>query len=51
MELVGGRFGLKYFPRDPAMRAKTTGSWKDIGPWYNGSVVPGELPLPPSNKK
>ena len=35
-EAVGGRLGLKYFPRDPAMRAKTSGSWKDLGLWYDG---------------
>jgi hypothetical protein len=32
---VAGWAGVKYFPRDPAMRAKTSGAWKDIGVWYN----------------
>jgi len=32
---VAGWIGVKYFPRDPAMRAKTTGSWKDLGLWYD----------------
>ncbi len=27
--------GLKYFPRDPKLRAKTTGSWQEVGVWYN----------------
>lgn len=27
--------GLKYFPRDPALRAKSTGTWQDVGIWYN----------------
>lgn len=35
-EAIGGRLGLKYFPRDPAMRAKTSGSWTDLGLWYDG---------------
>jgi transglutaminase-like putative cysteine protease len=30
---------IKFFPRDPAMRSKTTGSWKDIGAWYNTLTV------------
>lgn len=31
--------GLKYFPRNPALRTKTTGTWRDIGVWYNGLVL------------
>lgn len=31
--------GLKYFPRNPALRAKTTGTWQDIGLWYNGLIL------------
>jgi hypothetical protein len=26
----------KYFPSDPKLRAKTTGTWNDIGIWYAG---------------
>jgi transglutaminase-like putative cysteine protease len=33
---VAGWVGLKYFPHDPAMRARTTGSWSDLGLWYSG---------------
>lgn len=33
---VAGWAGVKYFPRDPAMRTKSSGSWQDIGLWYNG---------------
>jgi Domain of Unknown Function with PDB structure (DUF3857)/Transglutaminase-like superfamily len=33
-ETVAGWAGVKYFPRDPAMRPKTNGSWKDMGLWY-----------------
>ena len=32
---VAGGMLVKYFPRDPAMRSKTSGSWLDIGTWYN----------------
>ncbi len=28
---VAGRMDVKYFPRDPKMRTKTTGTWKDLG--------------------
>lgn len=31
--------GLKYFPRNPALRTKTTGTWQDIGIWYNGLIT------------
>jgi hypothetical protein len=33
---VAGWVGIKYFPRDPALRAKSAGTWHDIGLWYNG---------------
>jgi Domain of Unknown Function with PDB structure (DUF3857)/Transglutaminase-like superfamily len=33
---VAGWVGLKYFPSNPAMRARTTGSWSDLGLWYAG---------------
>ena len=35
---VAGRMDVKYFPRDPKMRTKTTGTWKDLGLWY-GSLT------------
>jgi len=31
--------GLKYFPRNSALRTKTTGTRQDIGVWYNGLTV------------
>ena len=33
---VAGWAGVKYFPRDPKMRAKSSGSWQDVGLWYDG---------------
>jgi hypothetical protein len=31
---VEGHMVLKFFPSDPAMRDKTTGTWSDVGTWY-----------------
>jgi len=39
-EAVAGRMDVKYFPRDPAMRSKTSGSWNDIGAWESGLITP-----------
>ena len=36
MLAVVGRMDIKYFPSDPKLRAKTTGTWNDIGNWYAG---------------
>jgi transglutaminase-like putative cysteine protease len=36
MLAVAGRMDIKYFPRDPKLRAKTTGTWNDLGIWYAG---------------
>jgi hypothetical protein len=48
---VAAHLYLKYFPRDPSMRSKTTGSWKDIGSWYNGLVVPRRVATPAIKQK
>lgn len=42
---------IKFFPRDPAMRSKTTGSWRDIGVWYNGLTANSRTPTPAIQKK
>lgn len=31
---VAGWMGLKFFPQDPRLRAKATGSWSDVGLWF-----------------
>jgi len=31
---IESRMDIKYFPRDPKLRAKSSGSWNDIGIWY-----------------
>jgi len=42
---------IKYFPRDPGMRAKTTGTWNDIGAWYNSLIAPRRTITPEIQKK
>lgn len=31
---IAGWMGLKFFPKDPSLRAKATGTWGDVGMWY-----------------
>jgi transglutaminase-like putative cysteine protease len=42
---------IKYYPRDPAMRSKTSGSWKDIGLWDYGLIAPMRVATPSINAK
>jgi len=48
---VAGWVGLQYFPRDPAMRARTTGSWNDLGLWYAGLTQSTRNPSPEIKQK
>lgn len=48
---VAGRMEIKYFPRDPAMRSKTTGTWDDLGAWFSGLTVPSRTPTPAIQQK
>jgi transglutaminase-like putative cysteine protease len=48
---VSGRVGLKYFPHDPAMRTRTTGSWNDLGLWYAGLTQSTRNPSPEIKQK
>jgi len=50
-QAVAGRVGLKYFPHDPAMRARTTGSWNDLGAWYAGLTQSTRTASPEIKKK
>jgi hypothetical protein len=50
-EAVSGRMVIKYFPRDPALRAKTNGSWNDIGIWYSGLTASSRIPSPALQQK
>jgi hypothetical protein len=48
---VAGWVGLKYFPRDPTMRARTTGTWNDLGLWYAGVTQSSRTPSPEIKQK
>jgi hypothetical protein len=48
---VAGRMTLKYFPRDSAMRARSSGSWRDIGLWYSQLTANSRQTTPEIQKK
>lgn len=48
---VAGWVGVKYFPRDSAMRTKTNGSWKDMGLWYNTLTASSRVSTPEIKQK
>jgi transglutaminase-like putative cysteine protease len=48
---VASRMDIKYFPRDPALRAKSTGSWNDIGIWYANITAASRVPSPAVEQK
>jgi hypothetical protein len=48
---VAGWAGIKYFPRDPAMRAKSSGSWQDVGVWYEELTKSSREPSPALQQK
>jgi Domain of Unknown Function with PDB structure (DUF3857)/Transglutaminase-like superfamily len=50
-ETVAGWAGLKYFPRDPAMRPKTNGTWQDMGLWYVGLTKSSRVASPQIKQK
>jgi hypothetical protein len=43
---VQGHMLLKFFPRDPALRDKTTGTWNDLGMWYYNLIAPRRVATP-----
>jgi transglutaminase-like putative cysteine protease len=49
--VISSRMDLKYFPRDLNLRAKTTGSWDDIGSWYTGLTSASRVPSPEIQQK
>ena len=51
LDVVKSRMDLKYFPRDLKLRAKTTGSWDDIGSWYTGLTSASRVPSPEIQQK
>ncbi len=48
---VEGHMVLKFFPSDSALRAKTSGSWNDIGLWYYGLIAPRRVATPEIKQK
>jgi transglutaminase-like putative cysteine protease len=48
---VVGHMLVKFFPRDPAMRAKSTGTWNDIGTWYYNLIAPRRVATPEIKQK
>ncbi len=48
---VAGRMTVKYFPHDPVLRAKSSGSWRDIGLWYTQLTAASRQPTPEIQKK
>ncbi len=49
--VIAGHMIAKLYPRDPAMRAKTTGSWNDIGVWYEGLLTSRRVATPEIKQK
>ena len=43
-EAVAGRLGVSYFPRDPALQAKSQKSWQEIGRWYRDLTLDRRSP-------
>jgi hypothetical protein len=48
---VAGRMIIKYFPKDAALRVKSSGSWRDIGFWYAQLTADRRQPTPEMQKK
>ncbi len=48
---VAGHMDVKYSPRDPALRSKTSGSWNDIALWYAGLTVSSREASPEIKQK
>ncbi|HKV04039.1 MAG TPA: DUF3857 domain-containing protein [Candidatus Acidoferrales bacterium] len=48
---VAGWAGVKYFPRDPALRARSSGAWKDVGLWYGNLTQSSRIASPQIKQK
>lgn len=48
---IAGWAGFKYFPSDPALRAKTSGTWTDIGLWYDTLTASSRIASPEIKQK
>ena len=49
--VIDGQMGVKYFPQDPTLRAKTSGSWTDLGLWYGGLTANSRTASPQITQK
>jgi len=50
-EAIAVYMGIKYYPSDPAMRMKSTESWREIGLWYNDLTMSSRTPTAPVQQK
>jgi transglutaminase-like putative cysteine protease len=50
-EAIAGRMAVRYFPRDPALRAKSSGTWNDIALWYAGLTASSRASTPEIKQK
>lgn len=48
---IAVHMGIKYYPSDPAMRMKSTGSWREIGLWYNDLTASSRTLTPEIKQK
>lgn len=48
---VAARMDIKYFPGNPALRAKTSGTWNDLGVWYGNLTASSRTPTPEIQQK
>lgn len=48
---IESRMDIKYFPRDASLRAKSAGTWNDIGLWYAGLTSSSRVPSPALQQK
>ena len=48
---LAGRMDIEYFARDPRLRAKSSGSWDDIGVWYGNLTSGSRQSSPELDKK
>lgn len=50
-EAVAGRMAVKYYPSDPALRAKSSGTWNDIALWFAGLTTQSRASTPVIKQK
>jgi transglutaminase-like putative cysteine protease len=50
-EAVAGQMGVKFFPQDPAQRAKTMGTWNDLGLWFDSLTATSRTASPQITQK